>query len=40
MIDFGSGCVCCSPTRDLRQHLLVVKRALELPVSLRDRDEL
>jgi hypothetical protein len=28
MFDFGSGCVCCSPSGDLLQHLLAVKRVL------------
>lgn len=27
MFDFGGGCVCCSPTGDLLQHLLAVKSA-------------
>lgn len=28
MFDFGSGCVCCSPTGDLLKHMLALKRAL------------
>lgn len=28
MFDFGSGCVCCSPTGDLLQHLLALRREL------------
>ncbi|KAJ1618584.1 CobW/HypB/UreG, nucleotide-binding domain-containing protein [Pavlovales sp. CCMP2436] len=28
MFDFGSGCVCCSPTGDLLKHLLAVRAAL------------
>lgn len=34
MFDFGSGCVCCSPTGDLRQHLLAVRRELVPPAGV------